>query len=104
FLFAAFAAPFAYRWLNRPKGLPPTRQHNGWTEVFLRNLRAWDGESLPLVEATGSRLLYQIHQGMPPGSVAQINEDATVLIMAYEAGNARAMRQVKQGVYGWPSP
>jgi hypothetical protein len=66
FFSAAIAAPLAYRWMSRPQGLPLTRQHNGRTEVFLRNPHAWDGERLPLVEATRSPLLYLIHQDLPP--------------------------------------
>jgi hypothetical protein len=84
--------------------LPPTRQYNGSTEVFLRNPHAWDGEWLPFVEATSSPLLYLVHDDLPPGSVAHINEDGTVLITDNAAGNTRAIRQAEQGLHGWPTP
>ena len=102
FFAAALAVPFAYRWMSKPEGIPPTRQHNGRTEVFLCNPRAWDGEWLPLVEATDRPLLNLVHEGIPHGSVAHINEDGTVLITDNEAGNTRAIRQAGKGVYGWP--
>jgi hypothetical protein len=66
FLVVAIATPFAYRWMSRPEGLSPTRQHSGRTEVFLRHSHAWDGEWLPLVETTSSPLLYLVHQDLPP--------------------------------------
>jgi hypothetical protein len=102
FLAAAISVPFIYRQQNRPEGLPPTHKHNGRTEVFLRNPHAWDGEWLPLVETTNSPLLYLIHQDLPPGSVAHINEDGTVLITDNAASNTRAKREAEQGLYGWP--
>jgi hypothetical protein len=66
FIAAAIAALFVSRWMSRPQGLPPTRQHSGRTEVFLRNPHAWDGEWLPLVETTSSPLLYLVHDDLPP--------------------------------------
>jgi hypothetical protein len=66
FLAATLAVPFACRWVSRPEGLPPSRRHNGQSEVFLRNPHAWDGEWLPLGEATSSPLLWLVHQGCLP--------------------------------------
>jgi hypothetical protein len=97
FLAATIAAPLASRWLSGPEGLPPTHQHHGRTEVFLRSPHAWDGKWLPLVEARRSPLLHLIHQDLPPGSVAPINADGTVLITDNAVGNTRAIRQAEQG-------
>jgi hypothetical protein len=103
-LCAAFAGPFAYRWMSHPKGLPPTRQHNGRTVVFIPTPGRHDGEWLPLEDTTDSPLLWLIHQRVPDGKVAHVNEDGTVLITDAAAGTTRAIRQAEQGLHGWPPP
>jgi hypothetical protein len=103
-LAAAVAVPFAYRHWNRPEGQPPTRYRSGRTEVFLRLPDARNGIWLPLVESTDSHLRYLTFEGVAYGSVAHVNEDGTVLLTDSATGNRRAIRELEQGLHGWPPP